>query len=147
MREFSQSVVRAVLLGTVALTLGRPIAGEELVKKPPDALERYLSRFAKGYASCGTISIDGAHRGSVQKCVLESLVAKKPFIARFDHQGYETMVSDALVMSLSGDLAVLHFDHWGCKEVECLQVEPCGSPKVAVVGKSLRVSCKNEYEF
>ena len=146
MGAFGRKGSRAIIIAAIGLILAEAMAEE----KPPDALGQYLSRLLRvgnRYTDCGTVSIEGGRRTAVHKCVLESIAAKKSFVARFDHQGYETMVSDALVGSSSGDLVVVHFDPWGCKAVECLQVDPCRSPKMTVAGKVLRVSCKNDYEL
>ena len=143
MSATGKKLARVATLAWIGLVVTATAAGD----KPPDVLTTYLSRFFNGYKNCGTLSSRDVGRSAVQQCVAESVAAKTPFIARFDHQGYESTVSDALVMLLSGNLAVVHYDPFACKNVECLAVDPCGSPKITIVGNVLRVTCKNTYEM
>lgn len=143
MRNQTVQLGRASWFVCIVLAVGAAAAGENA----PDALKQYLSRFARGYSDCGIVSVDGTARLAVQECVMESVATKQAFIARFDHHGDESVVSDALVMSPSGVLTIVLFDPWGCKKVECLDIEPCGSPKLAIVGERLRITCVNTHEM
>ena len=135
---------RIVLLAFIVGVIDSTSAGD--VREKFDGY--FQKAAASGYRNCGTVSIGGANRETVDSCVQEAFKERRPFFVRYDQLGIDSIVAEGLLFSEAKVLTVVVFDSWSCSTPYCASPVTCNSPRITKTGTGLHVQCStNGYDL
>ncbi len=108
-----------------------------------DAFDVYLRGVSKGTRNCGSTDESAIDRSTVDTCVMASIAAQEPFVARYNQRGVDSIVAKALYLSREKVLSIFYYDGPGSETNPCVQLMTCGSPRVIKLNNRIRVECTN----
>jgi hypothetical protein len=129
----------------LAVTSQAPTAEGVSISSAEDGLDKAVRlRAGKDAIDCGRVR-SGEDSDTTDKCVANAHEQKKPFVARYDLRGIDSIVADGVAGNAEGEIYVFRYDSdpsGGSNVGESIEEETCREIQIIKGKRGRRIKCE-----